>query len=59
MMNEDTQGGMMTRIELNNLLVQMVEAKARLAIAQQHYANLYEKLWNEIQQHYPIEPKQS
>lgn len=59
MMNEDTQGGMMTRIELNNLLVQMVEAKARLAIAQQHYENLYEKLWNEIQQHYPIEPKQS
>lgn len=59
MMNEDTQGGMMTRIELNNLLVQMVEAKARLAIAQQYYDNLYEKLWNEIQQHYPIEPKQS
>lgn len=49
---------MMTRIELNNLLVQLVEAKARLAIAQQHYANLYEKLWNEVQQHYPIEPKE-
>lgn len=50
---------MMTRIELNNLLVQMVEAKARLAITQQYYDDLYHKFWNEVQQHYPIEPKQS
>lgn len=48
---------MMTRVEVHNLLVRVVEAKAQLAIMQQHYDDLYEKLWHEIQQHYPIQPR--
>lgn len=48
---------MMTRVEVNNLLVRVVEAKAQLAIMQQHYDDLYHQFWHEIQQHYPIQPR--
>jgi len=47
----------MTRTEVHSLLVQVTEAKAVLAAAQSHYDKLYHRLWNEIQQHYPIEPR--
>lgn len=47
----------MTRSELNRLMVNVMEAKSIAAHAQARYEQLYEKLWGEIQQHYPIEPR--
>lgn len=47
----------MTRSELSSLMVKLMEARAAAAFAQAHYEDLYHKLWGEIEQHYPIEPR--
>ena len=45
----------MTRAELYTLLHQVLEAKAMLAVMEQHYSDLNNKLMQELSEKYPLE----
>ena len=48
----------MTRAELYTLLHQVLEAKGMLAVMEQHYSDLNNKLMNELSRTYPIDGKE-
>ncbi len=49
------EGGAMTRAELYTLVHQVLEARAFLAVAEQRYSDLNNKLMQELSEKYPLE----